>query len=61
MAKIGNKTAKPSEPPEPGGERRPRTTRPRSRQPPRDTDDDDEDGDIATPKRDRYGNDDEPL
>ncbi len=26
------------------------------------TDDDDyEDGDIATPKKDRYGNDDEPL
>lgn len=24
-------------------------------------DDDVEDGDIATPKRDRYGNDDEPL
>jgi hypothetical protein len=24
-------------------------------------DDDDEDGDIATPKRDRYGNDDEPV
>jgi hypothetical protein len=24
-------------------------------------DDDDEDGDIATPKRDRHGNDDEPL
>jgi len=24
-------------------------------------DDDDEDGDIATPKRDRTGNDDEPL
>jgi hypothetical protein len=24
-------------------------------------DDDHEDGDIATPKRDRYGNDDEPL
>ena len=24
-------------------------------------DNDDEDGDIATPKRDRYGNDDEPL
>jgi hypothetical protein len=24
-------------------------------------DDDTEDGDIATPKRDRYGNDDEPL
>lgn len=30
--------------------------------PPRNTDDDDhEDGDIATPKRDRYGPDDEPL
>jgi hypothetical protein len=30
--------------------------------PPSRTDDDDfEDGDIATPKRDRYGNDDEPL
>jgi hypothetical protein len=28
---------------------------------PRAEDDDDEDGDIATPKRDRYGNDDEPL
>jgi hypothetical protein len=29
---------------------------------PRDIDDDDyEDGDIATPKRDRYGTDDEPL
>ncbi|MBI5320433.1 hypothetical protein [Bradyrhizobium sp.] len=30
--------------------------------PPSQTDDDDyEDGDIATPKKDRYGNDDEPL
>jgi hypothetical protein len=30
--------------------------------PPPSTDDDDfEDGDMATPKRDRYGNDDEPL
>jgi hypothetical protein len=30
--------------------------------PPPPTDDDEvEDGDIATPKRDRYGNDDEPL
>jgi hypothetical protein len=29
--------------------------------PSRTEDDDDEDGDIATPKRDRYGNDDEPL
>jgi hypothetical protein len=31
------------------------------RLPSRAEDDDDEDGDIATPKRDRYGNDDEPL
>ncbi|WJR78877.1 hypothetical protein [Bradyrhizobium sp. NP1] len=29
--------------------------------PPADSDDDYEDGDIATPKRDRYGTDDEPL
>lgn len=29
--------------------------------PPKPIDDDDEDGDIATPKRDRYGEDDEPL
>jgi hypothetical protein len=28
---------------------------------PRAEDDDYEDGDIATPKRDRYGTDDEPL
>jgi hypothetical protein len=27
----------------------------------RDGDEDYEDGDIATPKKDRYGNDDEPL
>ncbi|MDA9406595.1 hypothetical protein XH80_07620 [Bradyrhizobium sp. CCBAU 45384] len=51
------KSAKPSE--------RPKTKtvadKVREPQPPRDTDDDYEDGDIATPKRDRYGNDDEPL
>jgi hypothetical protein len=29
--------------------------------PPAAADDDYEDGDIATPKRDRYGSDDEPL
>ena len=29
--------------------------------PPQLEDDDHEDGDIATPKRDRHGNDDEPL
>ena len=29
--------------------------------PPQADDDEFEDGDISTPKRDRYGNDDEPL
>jgi hypothetical protein len=33
----------------------------RPRPPRADDDDDYEDGDIATPKRDRYGTDDEPL
>jgi len=31
------------------------------KKPPLPTDEDYEDGDIATPKRDRYGTDDEPL
>ena len=35
--------------------------KPKKPVPPRDTDDDFEDGDIATPKRDRDGTDDEPL
>jgi hypothetical protein len=35
--------------------------KPKKPRPPADTDDDFEDGDIATPKRDRHGNDDEPL
>ncbi|UPK36165.1 hypothetical protein IVB18_01915 [Bradyrhizobium sp. 186] len=50
MAKI----AKPSEPKKPDDKAK-------KPPPPRDTDDDHEDGDIATPKRDRYGPDDEPL
>ena len=49
------KTAKPSEPPKKADDKAKKPL------PPRDTDDDDEDGDIATPKRDRYGEDDEPL
>lgn len=52
MAKAGNKT-----PP-------PKTTDDKAKKPPpppRVDDDDYEDGDIATPKRDRYGTDDEPL
>jgi hypothetical protein len=36
--------------------------KPKKPPPPSQTEDDDyEDGDMATPKRDRYGNDDEPL
>ncbi|WP_198399893.1 hypothetical protein [Bradyrhizobium yuanmingense] len=53
------KTGKPSEPPK-TTENKPADNRraPRRHQ----TDDDDyEDGDIATPKRDRYGPDDEPF
>lgn len=55
IAKIGNKTARPSEPPKQADDKA------KKPKPPRDRDDDCEDGDIATPKRDRYGNDDEPL
>jgi hypothetical protein len=39
--------------------RRPQTEKPPVK--PAAEDDDREDGDIATPKRDRYGEDDEPL
>ncbi|MGY8637837.1 hypothetical protein RAD15_35740 [Bradyrhizobium sp. 14AA] len=50
------KTAKPSAPPKAADNKAKKPP------PPRDSDDDDyEDGDIATPKRDRYGADDEPL
>lgn len=49
------KTAKPSEPPKQVQEKAKKPP------PPRPVDDDYEDGDIATPKRDRYGPDDEPL
>lgn len=60
MAKIANKTAKPSAPPKTASEK-PADDKAK-KPPPRDTDDDDyEDGDIATPMRDRYGPDDEPL
>jgi hypothetical protein len=53
------KTAKPSEPPKTTNEK-PAGDKAKKPPPPHD-DDDYEDGDIATPKRDRYGNDDEPL
>ncbi|MET4798784.1 hypothetical protein [Bradyrhizobium sp. LB11.1] len=51
------KTVKPSEPPKTKASEDKAKTPP----PPREIDDDYEDGDFATPKRDRYGNDDEPL
>jgi hypothetical protein len=44
---------------EPGKKAEDKAKKPRP--PPQADDDDCEDGDIATPKRDRYGNDDEPL
>jgi hypothetical protein len=48
-------TGKKSEPPAKND------VKPKKPLPQRAEDEDDEDGDIATPKRDRYGNDDEPL
>lgn len=54
------KTAKPSEPRKTANEK-PADDKAKKPKPPRDTDDDYEDGDFATPKRDRYGPDDEPL
>jgi hypothetical protein len=53
MAKIG----RPNEPPK----TKTADDKTKKPKPSRDTDDDFEDGDIATPKRDRYGDDDEPL
>jgi hypothetical protein len=55
------KTGKPSEPPKiPENKPADNTAKKAPRR--RENDDDDyEDGDIATPKRDRYGPDDEPL
>ncbi len=54
------KTGKPSEPPK-ITENKP-ADKAKKPSPRRETDDDDyEDGDIATPKRDRYGPDDEPF
>jgi hypothetical protein len=53
------KICKPSEPPK-IAEKKPAGGKVKTPPPPLD-DDDYEDGDIATPKRDRYGPDDEPL
>jgi hypothetical protein len=56
------KSAKPNEPPKVESAKT-KTADAKAKKPklPRNADDDYEDGDIATPKRDRYGNDDEPL
>jgi hypothetical protein len=51
--------SKPSEPPKTANKKPADKTK--TPKPPRDTEDDFEDGDFATPKRDRHGNDDEPL
>ncbi|WP_198172781.1 hypothetical protein [Bradyrhizobium sp. AT1] len=53
------KFCKPSEPPK-AADKKPADNKAKTPPPPLD-DDDYEDGDIATPKRDRYGVDDEPL
>jgi hypothetical protein len=53
-------TGRKSAPPKSGSSRKNDSSG--NKTPPAPVEDDDvEDGDIATPKRDRYGNDDEPL
>lgn len=59
MTKTANKTTKPGESPKNAEIKQDKARNPL---PARDGDyDEHEDGDIATPKRDRYGPDDEPL
>jgi hypothetical protein len=57
MSSMGRKSGPPTQ----GQEKTPQKSQDKSKKPPPRVEDDDEDGDIATPKRDRYGNDDEPL
>jgi|EndMetStandDraft_8_1072994.scaffolds.fasta_scaffold161169_1 hypothetical protein len=54
------KTGKPSEPPK-VADNKSAGDKAKKPPPPLDSDDDYDDGDIATPKRDRYGPDDEPF
>jgi hypothetical protein len=56
-------TGRKNEPPKPADDKpkKPADDKPKKPEHPPVEDDDDEDGDIATPKRDRHGNDDEPL
>jgi hypothetical protein len=58
MSSTGRKSGPPSTR---GQEKAPQKPQDKSKKPPLRAEDDDEDGDIATPKRDRDGNDDEPL
>jgi hypothetical protein len=51
---MGGTGSKHEPPPKPASDKPKKPTR-------APVEDDDEDGDIATPKRDRHGNDDEPL
>ncbi|MCA1414319.1 hypothetical protein I6F30_24650 [Bradyrhizobium sp. NBAIM20] len=55
------KTGKPSEPPKTTENKPADNKAKRAPRRPQTDDDDYEDGDIATPKRDRYGPDDEPF
>jgi len=59
---MGN-TGRKNEPPRKAGESARVKVQDKAKRPPapKSDDEDYEDGDIATPKRDRYGNDDEPL
>jgi hypothetical protein len=59
MSSTGRKSGPPTQGQEARGKSQGKAKKPPAS--PRAEDDDDEDGDIATPKRDRYGNDDEPL
>jgi hypothetical protein len=64
MSSIGRKSGPPTQGREKAQRKSQGKDQDASKKPPaspRAQDDDDEDGDIATPKRDRHGNDDEPL
>ena len=64
MSSMGRKSEPPTQGQEKAQGKSQGKSQDKSKKPPassRADDDDYEDGDIATPKRDRYGNDDEPL
>ncbi|MFG3597209.1 hypothetical protein [Bradyrhizobium sp. RDI18] len=57
MGGTGRKNSEPPNEPPKQGDAKPK----KPPRPPVEEEEDHEDGDIATPKRDRYGPDDEPL